>query len=551
MKGSVLLVVVALAGAGTAMGQSEWTDHPDNPVIDFDEAGSWASEGLWVNAALFDGTNYHAWFTGIGDHHVFTGIGHATSPDGIHWTMDPANPVIVRGSDGEWDDGYALGGAVILDDIGFHMWYTGGGADGEKIGYATSPDGSVWTKHQENPVMEHGPQGSWDSVVLGVGAVIVVDDTYRMWFYGATENLLTDGKIGYAESSDGISWDKNPLPVLEPNTYPGSWEVSFLTPTVVFDGDTYHMWYSGNSPTEWAMVGYAYSTDGLEWTQHRGNPVHAFPGEDIDPVVFHDGSTFQMLYTRIGLPISRGRIASASSDCCPGVTALDHWQYIPAAAVASGAQGTFYQTDVDISNADDVPVEYRFLWLPRGEDNSEPAASATFSLEAGMSARYANVLTEVFGLQPSSFGALAITASSPDLLAMSRTYNLGNGGAGGTYGQAMPALSTDEFIQYGETRRILFGSENAGMRTNVGCQNASGSGTMVALDLYGSDGTSLGREMMILRALGNDQINRIFAGHNPMTGYVDVTPAQADRPVYCYGSVLDNTTSDPTTIPPQ
>ena len=75
--------------------------------------------------------------------------------------------------------------------------------------------------------------------------------------------------------------------------------------------------------------------------------------------------------------------------------------------------------------------------------------------------------------------------------------------------------------------------------------------TVVYLDLFKADGTSLGRETLMLKKLGNDQINRIFDGHNPMNGYVDVTPAQADKPVYCYGSVLDNATSDPTTIPPQ
>ena len=112
-------------------------------------------------------------------------------------------------------------------------------------------------------------------------------------------------------------------------------------------------------------------------------------------------------------------------------------------------------------------------------------------------------------------------------------------------------MSTDEFIRQGSTRRILFGSENAEMRTNVGCQNGTDSTTVVYLDLFAADGTPLGRETMMLDALGNNQVNRIFDGHNPMNGYVDVTPAQADKPVYCYGSVLDNATSDPTTIPPQ
>ncbi len=109
--------------------------------------------------------------------------------------------------------------------------------------------------------------------------------------------------------------------------------------------------------------------------------------------------------------------------------------------MASGAQGAFYQTDVDLNNASDEAVEYEFMWLPRGETNSAPPTSETFGLGAGMSVRYGNVLSEVLGLEPNSFGALSILSSSPDLLAMSRTYNNPEGEDAGTFGQAIPAVA--------------------------------------------------------------------------------------------------------------
>ena len=134
---------------------------------------------------------------------------------------------------------------------------------------------------------------------------------------------------------------------------------------------------------------------------------------------------------------------------------------------------------------------------------------------------------------------------------MSRTYNAPSAKVTGTYGQSIPAVGTDDFIQHGEKRRILFVSENADLRTNIGCQNGTDASTVVYLDLFSSDGTALGREMLVLKPLGNEQVNRIFDGHNPVNGYVDVSLVQPGRYVYCYGSVLDNVTSDPTTIPPQ
>ena len=37
----------------------------------------------------------------------------------------------------------------------------------------------------------------------------------------------------------------------------------------------------------------------------------------------------------------------------------------------------------------------------------------------------------------------------------------------------------------------------------------------------------------------------------PTNGYADVYVDQAGASFYCYGSVLDNSTSDPTTVVPQ
>lgn len=547
------LLAVALCGAGIAAAQTDWVEHPDNPVLGPGAPGSWDAGGHWLHEVVFDGSMYHMWFTGIEAGGDWWDIGHATSTDGVEWTMDPANPVLLHGESGEWDDSGVSAHGVVYDGTLFHMWYSGLFHDlSGRVGYATSPDGTVWTKSEHNPVMDVGPSGSWQADGVSPSTVIFDGDVYRMWYAGATYRGGLVARVGYASSSDGIVWERLPDPVLDIGMDPGSFDRRAIGhPEVVFDEDRnlYHMWYAGIDRDYQYRIGYAWSTDGIEWTKHRYNPVLERPVYEVDgPNVLIEGSSFRMWFE--DFDGSAYQINLATSDFGPGVPALDVWRYIPAAAVASGAEGAFYQTDVDVSNADDVPIDYEFSWLPRGEDNSERTDSETLTLAAGKSVRYANVLTEVFGLEPDWFGGLLIRASSRDLLAMSRTYNLGDDGAEGTYGQAMPAMSSQDFIQ-GTTRRILFGSESADMRTNVGCQNGSDSMTVVYLDLYKADGTSLGRETMVLKPFGNDQINRIFDGHNPMNGYVDVTPAQADKAVYCYGSVLDNLTSDPTTIPPQ
>ncbi|MGD8441182.1 MAG: hypothetical protein PVG53_11635 [Holophagae bacterium] len=56
---------------------------------------------------------------------------------------------------------------------------------------------------------------------------------------------------------------------------------------------------------------------------------------------------------------------------------------------------------------------------------------------------------------------------------------------------------------------------------------------------------------MSLAPWSNKQINRILEDFPSVNGYIDVSSSTANAAFTCYGSVLDNTTSDPTTIPPQ
>jgi len=226
--------------------------------------------------------------------------------------------------------------------------------------------------------------------------------------------------------------------------------------------------------------------------------------------------------------------------------------FIPAAALAAGLEGAFFETDVDLNNAGATSLTYRLLWLPRSADNSNPVQSQQFSLAAGAGVRYANVLDSVFGLDPDQVGALAVEASSPELLAMSRTYNLPSAEVAGTFGQELPGIPADRMIRSGVKKRIIFMNENADVRSNVGCVNGFGEPVTVSIQLFNADGVALETKSMNLPPFSNNQITRVFRNHAPVeAGYVDVWTTTPGASIYCYGSVLDNETSDPTTVLPQ
>jgi len=189
----------------------------------------------------------------------------------IDWNRYENNPIIDVGSDGTWDSRVSVPTSVIFHNGIYKAWIVGvDETDIGKIGYATSTDGIEWNKYENNPVLVPGNQGEWDEANTDHACVLIIDSIYQMWYMGENEH---SARIGYATSSDGINWDKYiGNPVLDLGSQ-GSWdENEVLHPSVVFDGNTYHMWYNGYGQDVQRM-GYATSEDGINWTKYAGNPV--------------------------------------------------------------------------------------------------------------------------------------------------------------------------------------------------------------------------------------------------------------------------------------
>jgi predicted GH43/DUF377 family glycosyl hydrolase len=202
-------------------------------------------------------------------------IGYASSIDGKTWIEYENNPVFNPGPAGSWEDESISGPYVLFDGSTYHMWYAGNDGKNTRIGYATSSDGIAWTRYEGNPVMDKGSAGSWESVGVWPDCIYFDGSTYHMW-YGGGDGTSIESRIGYATSSDGITWNKyEDNPVLEPDTV--TWDQAGRgAPHVLFHDNQYHMWYTG-SDVGWLWgldgVGYATSPDGIEWKKYENNPV--------------------------------------------------------------------------------------------------------------------------------------------------------------------------------------------------------------------------------------------------------------------------------------
>lgn len=131
--------------------------------------------------------------------------------------------------------------------------------------------GNGWTKLGSNPVLTVGPRGSWDCEGTAYPCVIKEGSIYKMWYAGFNGSRWS---IGYAMSSNGISWSKHAYnPVLCAGSPSGWDECDVRNPWVVGDDSGYKMWYVGRDRNGRSRVGLAVSTDGIRWTKIGLNPV--------------------------------------------------------------------------------------------------------------------------------------------------------------------------------------------------------------------------------------------------------------------------------------
>jgi hypothetical protein len=182
------------------------------------------------------------------------------------WVKYAGNPVLVP-TEGDWDSDFVTTPRVIFDGSMYRMWYQGGHSGINHIGYATSLNGFTWLKH--GVVLSPGQSGDWDSASIGLGSVLWNGTAYLMWYAGTNGIRYPGGAVGFAVSSDGLNWVKySGNPVLTPSAL-GNDQRYIAAPYVIRLKLTYNMWYTGKSSASPNVnkILYATSFDGIHWSK--------------------------------------------------------------------------------------------------------------------------------------------------------------------------------------------------------------------------------------------------------------------------------------------
>ncbi|MBI1934829.1 hypothetical protein HYS31_00155 [Candidatus Woesearchaeota archaeon] len=170
---------------------------------------------------------------------------------------------------------------VLYENGIYKMWYGGQGNDGhDRIHYAESADGITWDK--KGVVLDNG-----NSNHVNDPSVVKVDGTYYMYYTDA--NVAENDRIHLATSTDGKTWVKKGI-VLDVG--PFQWNSRIVgRPSVMKQGSLWMMWYDTNDGVT-SYVGYATSSDGMVWVKYQDPLLTGMGDVDVKKI----GDLYYMIF---------------------------------------------------------------------------------------------------------------------------------------------------------------------------------------------------------------------------------------------------------------
>ena len=259
----------------------------------------------------------------------------------------------------------------------------------------------------------------------------------------------------------------------------------------------------------------------------------------------HSVSVTTTYYYRVRATRSCGSSSSWSNTASVSVTggggggSYSYW--VPVVARLAGQAGSQFYSDVGVLNrsSSSASIELRYY-----------RSGSVYTRSETVGGNDQRIFVDVVSLiGQSDKGSLEVRSNQP-LTVTSRTYNKKPDGS--TFGQFYDGYTTDQGLSSGQSAVVPQLTENPAYRCNIGLTNTGTSPATVTVTLFDSGGGQIAAYTVSLNPGESKQENQPFKNKAAQTdmgaGYA-VVSVTAGSGVLAFGSVLDNVTSDPTTMP--
>ncbi len=194
-------------------------------------------------------------------------IGTIDLDDGMRYVPGSERCVLEPGALGAFDDCGVMNACLVGEEGARRLYYVGM-TTGCTVpfrsftGLAVEQGDASFLRFSRSPILERDPV---DPFLTAASFVLRIDERWMMWYTSGVRWTVENGApkhyyhIKYAHSVDGIHWQRDGLVCID--FRPG--EYAIARPFVSYDGTRFKMWYSFRG--ERYRIGYAESADGLTW----------------------------------------------------------------------------------------------------------------------------------------------------------------------------------------------------------------------------------------------------------------------------------------------
>lgn len=155
-----------------------------------------------------------------------------------------------------------------------------------------APEMVEFTSYAKNPVFTHGDTAAWDQVIRERGFILNEDSIYKLWYTGYKGTDTVIKYLGYATSTDGINWKR----YQDSPIYNTRWTEDVNVFKI--DGK-YHMYAEGRNDISHLML----SDDGIHWQDQGDLKITTTKGDTVPapygtPSAFVEDGKWYLFYER-------------------------------------------------------------------------------------------------------------------------------------------------------------------------------------------------------------------------------------------------------------